>query len=144
LPFVWQRLTGLKIVGIFEITLKGSTVVVDKLEDRRGPLDQLDDWTAKEIVEFILKLGDPQPERPLVIDLKHPRRWMSSRLFFLVALVERYTKIPYLVFTDRATRDTWFIGMASPRATYHKLAQRYPYLEKQFLHRVRMLWPILL
>jgi hypothetical protein len=122
LAFVWDRLSGVKVLGV-ELTLAHAFVPVDTtLATALSASEQQYFSGAPEILELIDKVvGDPDIEL-LEVNLRTTEYWWSTRLYLQAALAEDYTSIRRLVFVD-GDESRRYVGMASPRRVRNALAQ---------------------
>jgi len=71
---------------------------------------------------------------PVQVNLGGGTTWWSTRLFLLAALVEDFTRVPYLVFvSDGGDLRPAFVGQATPRETRRAMARLHPQLERVYL-----------
>ena len=127
LPFVWKRLSKVKIgdleIDLLEVSAKVKLTLADELRDVQrlamGPsaLPNLIEKLATAILEV---------ETSSIVEVefgigKPP--WWSTRLYLLAALAEDYTDIRQLIFLEsQQGRDRVYVGSAVPTMIRRALA----------------------
>jgi hypothetical protein len=120
LAFTWERLTGLRLLGV-EVTLSQATVPVD--QTLATALSESAYFSGNEAIFKLVDraIGNPKIEL-LELNLRTTNYWWSTRLYLQAALVEDRTKIQRLVFVEGDAQRR-YVGMATPAEVRRALAQ---------------------
>ena len=134
LPFVWERVTKLKVAGVevdlSQVSAKVGAGLTNELKDverlAMGP-SAIPNLTEK----LAIAVKDAESSGIVEVDIGSGQSWWSTRLFLLSALAEEYTRIQRFIFLEeRNGVARSFVGMATPRTTRLSLAAVNTDLEK--------------
>jgi hypothetical protein len=122
-----ERITGFKLGGV-EISLKEVTVAVET--DFSGTAMKIAESGPSATPELLSTIESLMQNRSklLRINLRDGNYWWSTRIFLVAALAQEYTEVEALIFV-RSYEERIFVGIASPRATRERIANRNPTFE---------------
>lgn len=121
-------------VSVFQVSLELATATARAAENLPG-LDQLRDPVSSPefasnlpfLMEQLMAAGDSDYA---VIDLRDGNRWLASRLFIFVEMLQRQRGLKCVVFVQRhGGIGRRLVGIADPLAVKWALASYYPWLE---------------
>ncbi len=145
LPFIWERITKLKVAGVeidlSQVAAKVGAALTDELRDverlAMGP-SAIPNLTEK----LATAVKEAESSGIVEVDIGSGHSWWSTRLFLLAALAEEYTRIQRFMFLEeRNGVARSFVGMANPRTTRLSLAAMNSDLEKFYQQAVSVQAP---
>lgn len=145
LPFIWERITKLKVAGVeidlSQVSAKVGAGLTNELQDverlAMGP-SAIRNLTEK----LATAVKEAESSGIVEVDIGIGHSWWSTRLFLLAALAEEYTRIQRFIFLEEhngVVRS--FVGMATPRTTRLSLAAVNSDLEKFYQQAVSIKAP---
>jgi hypothetical protein len=122
LGLIWERLTGLKVLGI-EVSLAEAFVSVDSTLATMLSASEQQYFSGNEaIIGLVDRVIETNPPVELLeLNLRTTQYWWSTRLYLQAALADDYTSIERLVFVDGDAQRR-YVGMAAPGDVRRALA----------------------
>jgi hypothetical protein len=145
LPFIWERITKLKVAGVeidlSQVSAKVGAGLTNELKDverlAMGP-SAIPNLTEK----LATAVKEAESSGIVEVDIGSGHSWWSTRLFLLAALAEEYTRIQRFIFLEERNGVVRsFVGMATPRTTRLSLAAVNRDLEMFYQQAVSMQAP---
>lgn len=128
LSVLWEHIKGFKVGGV-EFALK--EVVAEVSYEIAAAFQELQGSATPELVTAITKAMQQADVKVVAVNLRSSPYWWSTRLYFLSALAEEFTRIERIVFLEKDALRS-YIGMASPAAIRKALAANFPDYERVF------------
>ena len=120
--FVWDRLTGFKVLGV-EFTLADSFARIDATLATALSASENQYFSGNEAIFQVVDRVIANPSIELLeLNLRTTQYWWSTRVYLQAALVADYTNIQRLVFVD-GDAQRHYVGMASPGEVRRALGQ---------------------
>src|SRR5882724_635156 len=133
LSLLWEHIKGLKVGGV-EFAL--NEVVAEVSYEMAAAFQELQGSATPELVAAITKVMQQADIKVVAVNLRSGPYWWSTRLYFLSALAEEFTRIERIVFLEKDALRL-YIGMASPATIRKALAANFPDYERVFREVMR-------
>ncbi len=128
LSLLWEYIKGVKVGGV-EFALK--EVVAEVSFEMASAFQELQGSATPDLVNAITKAIQQSDLKIVAVNLRSSPYWWSTRLYFISALAEEFTRIERIVFLEKDAQRS-YIGMASPTTVRRALAAHFPDYERVF------------